>query len=399
MRSTRGIWSSLLLSLVGIGIACYLFYLHLGLLRGELLGDLACGGSGVFNCHAVTASPWGSALGLPLPLWGLIGYLATLTLSAVSLLFPEWRSNALTLLFTLGVLFLVVDGVLLGIMVIQIRLLCPLCLVTYLVNAWLVISAKAALGQRWRALFRQIPATVQSFALSPQQAIPWIVVGVTALGLFGAVGLHAAVEFVSQSNPALMRKQIRDFVMQQPRASVEVAGAPTLGPATGSLQVIEFSDFLCPVCQRASRFNTILLASHRRDVQFIFKTFPLDTTCNAAISRMLHPGACAVASAAQCAHLQGKFWPFHDRIFEEGHSYPVARLRSDAAQVGLDVGRFEACMTSGEGMEAVQRDIAEAQKLGITSTPTYFINGYRLSGLMTPFLFEELSAVLHEGKR
>ena len=70
-----------MLSLIGIGVAGYLFFLHLGLLRGELLGGAVCG-TGAFNCHAVTAGPWGSFLGVPLSLWGILGYLTIFALSS-----------------------------------------------------------------------------------------------------------------------------------------------------------------------------------------------------------------------------------------------------------------------------------------------------------------------------
>ena len=73
MLSTRGSSWCVLFGVVGLGLAGYLVYLHLGLLRGELLGGPACG-SGAFNCHAVTAGAWGTVLGVPLAFWGIIGY-------------------------------------------------------------------------------------------------------------------------------------------------------------------------------------------------------------------------------------------------------------------------------------------------------------------------------------
>jgi len=171
------------------------------------------------------------------------------------------------------------------------------------------------------------------------------------------------------------------------------------GPASASFHVVEFSDFFCPACQRASKLNTILLASHRRDTTFVFKHYPLDTTCNTQVTRMVHPGACTVAAASECAHLQGKFWPVHDLMFEAGHLYNVARLEEDMTRLGLDLPRFRACMQSGEGMEAVRRDIAEGARIGVSSTPTYIINGVPIAGGVTPTTFDDLTAVLKEQVR
>ncbi len=142
--------------------------------------------------------------------------------------------------------------------------------------------------------------------------------------------------------------------------------------------------------------NTIILASHRRDVAFVFKNYPLDNTCNDRIPRAVHAGACRVAAAGECAHLQGKFWAFHDFVFEKGHEYNQANLEADAMRLGLDVVSFQACMASGQGLDAVKRDIAEAGKANVMSTPTYVINGVPVAGGLQPLAFEDFAAILRE---
>jgi protein-disulfide isomerase len=193
-----------------------------------------------------------------------------------------------------------------------------------------------------------------------------------------------------------MRKQLEEFVGREARRRPNVAGDPAIGPANARVELVEFSDFRCPACQRASRFNTILLANHRHDVQFVFKHYPLDTSCNEGISRNVHPGACTLAAATECAHQQGKFWALHDVIFAVGPQYNLAILTQDAARAGLDVNRYQACMESGEGLAAVKADIAEARALGVASTPTYVADGLKMPGIMTPAVFEELLTILRE---
>src|SRR3989338_2729048 len=97
MRPSRSAKWCLVLSLAGIGVAGYLGFLHLALLRGELIGGAACSAAGTFwNCHAVTASPIGMFLGLPLAFLGVVGYLATFTLALIAWQFPESTTHALT---------------------------------------------------------------------------------------------------------------------------------------------------------------------------------------------------------------------------------------------------------------------------------------------------------------
>ena len=385
--------------MAGIGLCAYLTFIHIALLRGELLGGAACGGEGVFNCHAVTASSFGSLLGVPLSLWGLVGYLATLGLAFIAWQLSDWSGRALAALAGLASIFVAIDLVLLTAMLTQIHYLCALCLASYLVNLLLAVTAKHGLAQSWPAVLRQIPASLMAWRPQPRVAVVWILWGMVLTGSAGALAVNAATTFAVQGDPAALRKQISQFVAHQQRVTVNVAGDPMLGAPNGPIQVVEFSDFLCPICQRASKLNHILLAGRQREASFVFKHFPLDTTCNGTIGRMVHAGACQLAAATECAHEQGKFWALHDRIFVEGAKYRPENLERDVRALGLDVAAWRACLDSGRGTEAVKRDIEEAVRLGLTSTPTYFVNGIRSTGVFTPVTFEAFLDVLRHPDR
>jgi len=396
MRSTRGALLCLVLSLLGISVCAYLVFLHLGLLRGELLGGIACGTSGSFNCHAVTSSPWSAWFGMPLSFWGLIGYIGTLTLALLVWAAPDCRTNALTVLVAVSSLFIAIDAILFGVMALQIRYFCPLCLSTYAINLGLLVSALWSLGTSLGSALQQAPRALISLLPSRKQPATLLAALVLCVAIASIVGLHVATVFVAQGDRAVLRKQLHDFVANQPQVSVDTASDPAVGPVNAPLQLVEFSDLFCPVCQRASKFNTIMLAAHRDAIHFVFKHFPLDMNCNDTVTRSVHPGACLAAAATECAHQQGKFWPFHDRIFEKGHDYDPTNLSRDAVQLGLNTTQFERCMSSGAGMEAVKQDIAEGKRLGITSTPTYIVNGLKVPGVLTPALFGELVDALHD---
>lgn len=399
MRGSRGARICVLLSLIGIGLCGYLIFLHLALLRGELAGGVACGASGtVFNCHAVTASPFGSLFGVPLSYWGLIGYLATFSLAFVAWQLPDWTAPGLSALVALSGLFVVADLVLLVIMVTQIRYLCPLCLSSYAVNLLLLLVSWWALAKPLRQLVSQAPSALRMFLPKPRTAAVWIVWGVVLTGAAGGLAVNAATTYLSQGAPGTLRKQMQQFASQKPRVQVTVSGDPMHGSADRPIQVVEFSDFLCPSCHRASKFNPIIVAGHRHEVAFVFKHFPIDQDCNASVKRTLHPGACQIAAATECAHEQGKFWALHDRIFEVGPTYRVDHLEQDAERAGLDMTTFRECLASGRGTEAVKQDIAEAARLGVNSTPTYIVNGLPMPGIMTPMVFGELLSVLRESE-
>jgi protein-disulfide isomerase len=106
-------------------------------------------------------------------------------------------------------------------------------------------------------------------------------------------------------------------------------------------------------------------------VKLVYRDFPLDR---------LHPQARPAAEAARCADDQGKFWDYHDVLYANTPRAAPDDLRRYAQQVGLDITKFEQCVTSGVHKAAVQRDIDEGSRLGVTGTPAFFINGRPLEG-------------------
>ncbi|MBI4598154.1 MAG: thioredoxin domain-containing protein [Candidatus Omnitrophica bacterium] len=397
MRSQVAARLILILSLIGLGLAGYLYYIHLGLLRGELLGGAVCSGAGQFNCHAVTAGPWGSFLGIPLALWGALAYVAFAGLALLAHQSEEWAGHALAAIALLALLAVAVDVALFGLMAFVIRFYCLFCLLTYAVNLLILIASAQALGRPWLRVFAsagQAIGALMPARARPQAALFWGLMAVAALGL---AGIHASNEFITRGPAGAMRKQLQDYIARQPaRGIVALDHDPMQGPANAPIQMVEFSDFMCPACQRASKLNPVLLAGHHRDIAFVFKNYPLDTACNSHVQSSPHPGACQLAAAGECAHAQGKFWPLHDVIFEKGHDYKATALDDDARRVGLDVERFRACMASGEGLEAVKRDIEEGAARQVMSTPTYIVNGVPVTGGFNPVMFEEFLSVLRE---
>jgi len=156
-----------------------------------------------------------------------------------------------------------------------------------------------------------------------------------------------------------------------PRAEVGVAGAPFKGLVTAPVTIVTFEDFHCPFCKRINETVAQLLARYNEKVRVVHRDFPIDT---------LHPGARQAHEAARCAHAQGKFWPYHDTLYANAPKTTPEQLRAYAREVGLDVSLFEQCFTSGSYRAAVQQDVEEGNRLGVSGTPTFFINGRVLSG-------------------
>ena len=146
---------------------------------------------------------------------------------------------------------------------------------------------------------------------------------------------------------------------------------PEKGPAAAALTVVIFTDFECPYCDKAYNQVKGLHKRNPQDVRIIFRHFPLD----------MHKNAHTAAYAAACAHLQGKFWPYADLLFNNQGELENSKLYDYAEQVGLDMEQFEQSMKSGQGKEVVDADIEEGSGFGIDFTPALFFNGHFIDGL------------------
>ena len=155
------------------------------------------------------------------------------------------------------------------------------------------------------------------------------------------------------------------------RVDVSSDDAPFIGPADAPVTIVEFSDFHCPYCKRVLPSLTEIRSRYGDKVKLVFRDFPLDR---------LHPQARRAAEAARCAHEQNNFWKYHDVLFANAPQASPQQLKAYAEQVGLDVQTFDRCLTSGKHAAAVQRDLDEGIRLGVSGTPAFFVNGRPLSG-------------------
>ncbi len=164
----------------------------------------------------------------------------------------------------------------------------------------------------------------------------------------------------------------------KPRRSVEAIG-PTRGEASAPITIIEFADFECPYCARATDTVEKVMAAYPGKVRLVFRHFPLS----------FHPKAPKAAEASACADEQGKFWAFHDALFES-QELELEAMKLQAARLGLDAKKFDACLDTGRMLPTVKKDMAAGQVAGVTGTPAFFINGVLLSGAQPEDAFRKI---------
>ena len=174
------------------------------------------------------------------------------------------------------------------------------------------------------------------------------------------------------------------------RFNVPTDGDPSLGPENAPVTIIEFSDYQCPYCAMwHAQVFTRLMNDYQGKIRFVYRDFPLYS---------VHPQAESAAEAADCAGEQNAYWDFHTALFSGKYSLGKDAYTRYAAELNLDADKFAQCISERRYQSEVEADFAAATKLGVNSTPTFYINGRGLIGAQPYEAFkqiidEELAAV------
>jgi protein-disulfide isomerase len=157
---------------------------------------------------------------------------------------------------------------------------------------------------------------------------------------------------------------------------------PVYGPDNAPITIIEFSDYECPYC-RKWHLETLplLLEAYPEQIRLVYRDFPLST---------IHSNATPAAVAADCAGEQGKYWEFNDLLFSMRYNLAKPGYQAYADELGLDMDSYNQCLESGRYNDEVQADFEYAANLGVSSTPTFFVNGIPVVGAQPFEVFSQL---------
>ncbi|HLE07276.1 MAG TPA: DsbA family protein [archaeon] len=162
------------------------------------------------------------------------------------------------------------------------------------------------------------------------------------------------------------------FFSVPPYTPSEIRGN-ILGAESGEVEIVMYSDFLCPACKAADPIVKKILEDYPNSTKLVYKHM------------VIHDAAMPLAIAVECAGDQGKFWEMHDKIFENQNRAEYMNMADLAETLGMDKGNFSACMRSGAGAmrQRIAEDMKEARAAGVKATPSFVINGKFREGLIS----------------
>jgi protein-disulfide isomerase len=189
--------------------------------------------------------------------------------------------------------------------------------------------------------------------------------------------VQAAIAKETKNNPVEVY-----FSKPKMQVNVDPGNAPIWGNKDAKITVVEFSDFQCPFCGRANETVLELKKKYGSKIKLFYKQFPLP----------MHKDARPAAEASLCVNEQStdKFWKFGDILFKNQDKLDAQNLEKFAKQAGADAKKFSECVASKKFAAQVQADQAYGEKIGVRSTPTFFINGQLVSGAVPIETFAEV---------
>ena len=394
----------LILACVGLLVAIVALYEYVVQTRGLSTGPSFCNISQTINCDLVNASPWSLFLGLPVASYGIFFYLSLLILLLQS--GPGRRVGsevAAQVVLLAAVAASIASVMLLAISKFVIGAFCLMCLGLYAINFLLLglawsLNREGGMAQGVAGGVKHVLDFVRGALAGQREKLRGLCV-LAVLGLITVVSPEAMYRVAQgvgaddtekklEENVAKFFKEWQEAPDDQPQITTTPGAFQDYakGDPNAPIQIVEFADFECPGC----RFTYVGLESFLKQYEgryrLVFKNYPLDSSCNQSIQGVVHTMACFAAHVTRCAGEQGKFWEaldyvFTDPVLENVEDTPARKnelLEKGATSLGLDRQALEECVLSERYREKIQSDIAEGRRLGLASTPSFWVNGKKV---------------------
>lgn len=190
--------------------------------------------------------------------------------------------------------------------------------------------------------------------------------------------IQRLVAYVTRSNQV-------DFYLKRPKASpldFKLEGEPSWGSADAPITIVEFADFQCYYCGKARERISELKRLYGKKLRIVYKNFPLP----------MHTEARPAAEAGLCVNEQGteKFWKFYEIVYDNQKSWTKDDFKEYAKKAGADVRKFEECFDAKKFAPQIEASMQEGQKLGVNTTPSFFVNSQLVKGAQPISEFKEI---------
>jgi uncharacterized membrane protein/protein-disulfide isomerase len=374
--------------MVGLGASAAAAYTHYHMLYDPSYRSF-CDVNETISCTQVYQSRFSTVRGVPVAIFGAMWFAGAALLSVTGLTARQTvRESVPGYLFVLSTLALAVVLYLGYASFFLLKAVCLLCLTTYAAVIGLFLIAGAATSFPMTTLPRRAAGDVRVLVTSP------LAISLVVLFFAGAASTLAFFPREGTIAPSGLPATTQDQRSELERFMATAPRTPLVIPADGAkVLVVKFNDYQCPACgQSYLQYKPILAkyeASNPGAVKVVMKDYPLNPNCNSHLTTMLHPAACDAAVAVRLARQHNRGEAMEEWFYTHQPSMTPPSVRLAARDVG-QVNDFDAKYAAT--LELVKSDIEFGYQVRVSQTPTFFVNGVKLEGMMAPQYFDQVIA-------
>jgi len=371
-------WTIVVFAMAGVLDSVYLSISHYRVYT-DIAYESFCAISRAINCDTVSQSPYSIFIGLPVPVWGIIGYAIFILILAFARHMEGKKERIWPILFIISLAFSIYSVILAYISTFYIHSYCMMCIVSFGIN-FLLLYYTWLIRKRFdkSGIKKGLKLDIAFLWEKKKKTIPVL------------LSILCIVIFLLLSFPAYWNITPPALSANIHQGSTE-DGYPWIGAENPVLEITEFTDYQCFQCKKMHFFLRKLVEKYSDKIRLIHRHFPMDHKYNPIVKEPFHVGAGAMALFAEYAQTQGKFWEMNDLLFTIAESTNVLNIKKLAKKVGLDFKALSHSTKNAMIRYKVKHDIAIGIKLGINGTPGYVIGGKVYLGQIPP---EVLSRVL-----
>jgi len=371
-------WTVTALAMAGVLDSIYLSISHYRVYT-DIAYESFCAISRSINCDTVSQSTYSIFLGIPVPIWGIIGYTFFMLFLPFAWSKEAQKKRIWPILFFISLAFSIYSVILAYISTFYIHSYCMMCIVSFGIN-FLLLYYTWIIRKRFDKL-----SIVKGMKLDI--AFLWQKKKKTASVFlsFSCIVICLLIYFPSYWNFT------QPVLTESIPSGITEDGYPWIGAENPELEITEFTDYQCFQCKKMHFFLRKLVEKNCDKIRLIHRHFPMDHKLNPIVKEPFHVGSGKMAFLAEYAQTQGKFWEMNDILFDLAGKTNVFHIKKLADRVGLDYRALSYSTRNSIIRYKVKHDIAIGMKLGIDGTPGYVIDGKVYLGQIPP---EILSRVL-----
>ncbi len=367
----------IIINLAGILVSAYLAFSHYRTYT-DISYQSFCAISKAINCDTISQSTYAIFFGVPVAVWGIIGYVSMFTIICFSLNKKEESMRVLSTLFVFAFIFSLISLYLGIISSVYINAYCIVCILSWVINFTLLYMF-------WLIKRRYEPSNLIvslkndfRFWKNNKITVPIILIfcilTVSLMFFFPKYWHYTS----PGSNSELRTGTTED-------------GYPWIGAENPELTIVEFSDYLCFQCRKMHFFLRSLITQHPDKLRIVHRHFPMDHEFNPIIKKPFHAGAGILSLIAISSNEQNHFWEINDYLFNYNMNGNLIYLRKIAKDLNIDLKTLRNSINKKENRVKLYKDILFGVNRKIDGTPAFLINGQIYIGLIPPKIIQSLN--------